>query len=150
MKIELIKISEDRRRILYKINQEEFIINDKVFKCKKNTSNLSSYLNSINSNLMDLLDSSIDNKCLNCNNCVKHNRFERNTFVKYKFCKECEKNEIIKKYDKVKCVICDKEVERKNIVFSTCGDDKCISEHRSNINKTITNTHWSLNNEKEK
>lgn len=149
MKFNLIEINEDRRRILYKINQEEIIINNKIFKCNKNTANLSTYLNSVGSNLITLLNISTNNKCINCDNDVEHNRFERNIYFKYKYCSLCEKEEIIKKYDKIKCIICSNITERKNIIYSTCGDTKCLNKHHNNININITKTHWTLNNKKD-
>ena len=43
-KIKLKILKEDYRRIIYTMDQDSYIINNKVFKIKNNTSNLSIYL----------------------------------------------------------------------------------------------------------
>jgi len=66
MKLKLKIIKEDKRRILYKIDQEYMIIDNKIFKINKSTANLSAYLNSKNDSLLNILNLSIDCKCINC------------------------------------------------------------------------------------
>ena len=148
MKIKLLKIEEDRRRILYKIDQEEYIINGKIFKVKKSTANLSSYLNSIDSSLIKILNLSVDCKCKNCLEYITRNRFERNVFIAYKFCNECDKRNVLNKYNIVKCICCNKEILYKDIKYSTCVNKKCLEEYSNIINNKIKETHWTLNDHK--
>jgi G:T-mismatch repair DNA endonuclease (very short patch repair protein) len=149
LKLKLKKIKEDRRRILYMIDQDEIVINNKIFKCKKNTCNLSAYLNSIGYSLLELLNNSIENNCIHCDEIV-NNRFERNIFITYKFCDKCDKRSIIRIYDDVMCSVCGKTIKRKDIVYSTCGNLNCLNEQRLNNNNIIKNTHWSKSSEKDK
>lgn len=141
IKVKLKKIKEDKRRIIFIIDQDEILINDKKFKCRKNMSNLSSYLNTIKYSFVELLNNSINNNCI-CGSEIKNNRFERNMFITYKYCNMCDNRSIIRKYDDVKCTICGKIVKRKDIVYSTCGDAECIKHQRLNNNINIKNGHW--------
>lgn len=143
MKIKLKKIKEDRIRIIYKIDQYDINLDNKIFKINKNTSNLSAYLNNKGDNLINFLNKSINNKCINCSNTVTKNRFERNKFITYKFCDNCNNIENWNKYDKVNCIICNTELFKKDMIFSTCGKEECKNTHRNNINKIIKNTHWT-------
>lgn len=142
-KIKLKKIKETTTRVLYKIDQDRYRIGGVDFKVRRSTANLSAYLNKNNSNLVDLLTYSVDNnKCYNCSESVSTNRFSRNTFVKYKFCKNCDTSEIKRGFRLTKCIICEVEILYKDIIFSTCGNDECIKEHRNDINESIKETHW--------
>lgn len=144
MKIKLLKIYEDNNRILYKIDQDDYLINDKIFKIKKSTANLSRYLKTINTSLVETLNLSVECKCKNCLEDININRFERNVFITYKFCKKCDNRRIKNKFKIVNCVICNKEILYKDVKFSTCGDIKCLEEYRSSINDNIKKTHWTL------
>jgi len=144
-KIRLIKKKEDGRRIIYTINQDFYIIDDKKFKIMNNTSNLSTYLNKNGTSLIQLLNTCIGNKCIHCNKDINKNRFERKQFITYKFCETCDIQSIVKLYRNVPCIICGKNVNRKNIIYSTCGDNICISKYRQKINNNISSTHWVNN-----
>lgn len=150
LKFNLIVIDDNRRRIIYKIDQDYIMINNKKFKCRKNTSNLSKYLNENDYSIIKILNNSIHNKCINCNNIVTNNRFERNKFFTYKFCDRCDNENIRKKHDIINCIICDKPIKRKDIVYSTCGNNKCLDEYRKRINNNIKKTHWTLSEDKER
>ena len=149
MKIDLLKIKEDNRRIIYKINQDVIILNDKKFKIKKSTTHFSMYLNTIGKSLIEVLNESINTDCIHCSNKIKHNFFARNRFVTYKYCKDCDNRKIIKLYKVCNCIICHKQSFYKNMVFSTCGSDDCLKKHRHNINEKIKNNHWSKTSKQE-
>lgn len=140
--IKLKILKEDYRRIIYTMDQDSYIINNKVFKIKNNTSNLSIYLNNANSSLIELLNKSVECECINCGGAITHNRFERKKFITYKFCNKCESTNIVNYYKPIQCVVCGKNVYKKNIIYSTCGDDKCIKTHKQNTYNNIKKTHW--------
>ena len=115
-----------------------------------NTSNLSTYLNKNNSSLLNLLNISINNnKCINCGDEIIHNRFERNLFTTYNFCKKCDISKIVKQYKNVECIICGKKVFKKDIVYSTCGSDNCIKKHKQTTYNNIKETHWTHSDNRE-
>lgn len=149
MEIKLKIIKENLLRVLYKIDQSEIIINSKIFKIDKSTANLSNYLNKNNYNLLELLNNSIDNKCICCSDSVVDNRFERKTFITYKFCKKCIIEKKYKKFKIKRCSICGKEIYKKDMINNTCGLDICLDNKRNDINKSIKDTHWTKNLNKE-
>lgn len=149
MEIKLIKINEDERVIFYKINQDEFIIDNKIFKIRKTTANLSNYLNLNNYSLIELLNNSIDCcKCKNCYDLVNRNKFGRNVFITYKYCKNCDNKKTRKKYTVIKCKFCSIEVLYKDSKKLTCGNVLCLDKYKKYVNSRIKETHWSLSENK--
>ena len=143
MKLKLKLLKEQNGRKIYIIDQEIFIIDGISFKIKKNTSNLSKYLNKKGSSILILLNNSINNKCYNCDTKISKNRFERNKFITYNFCEKCNNRKIKNKYKNKKCCVCGKELLSKNIKYSTCGEIECLKIKRNDVSKRIKNTHWS-------
>jgi len=141
--MKLKKIKENSIKNMYKIDQDILNINDKVFKIKKSTSNLSAYLNSVNLSLVGYLNQYIDKYCLCCGCEIKKNRFERNIFHTYKFCDKCIKEKKYKLFVKKKCSICNGEVLKKDLIRGTCGDDNCLMIFNKNKNNRIKDTHWT-------
>ena len=149
-KLKLKLIKEDTQRNIYVIDQEYVMISDKKFKIDKSTSVLSTYLNKNNSNLILYLNSNINNNCIHCGKEIDFNRFERNKFITYKYCKDCNNTKTTIMYKKIYCIVCGKEILNKDKIFSTCGDEDCINEHKKNVYQKITDTHWSKTIDKEK
>jgi hypothetical protein len=142
IKYKLIK--EDLYRNVYVIDTDVLELSGKTFQLKKSLSNLSSFLNKMDTTLIEFLNSNLShNRCLSCDDEITKNRYERNKFITYKFCDKCNKRNIKNKYKKVKCVVCNKTILHKDVIFSTCGDNKCIDTHREKINNSISKTHWT-------
>jgi G:T-mismatch repair DNA endonuclease (very short patch repair protein) len=144
--MKLKKIKEDSIKIMYKIDQDILELDNKTFKIKKNTSNLSAYLNSVSSSLVKYLNGCVMTlDCEHCGNEIMKNRFERNIFYSYKFCETCIKNKNYKLYKKEKCSICHNVVLKKDLIFGTCGNVECVTVYKKNKNKRIKDTHWTKN-----
>jgi len=150
-KIKLIKIKEDNRRIIYKIDQQFYILNGKSFKIDKCISMFNCYLKSnLNIDIIEILNSSIDDLyCKNCGEKIIKNRFDSNNFYTYKFCDNCDNKKIRSLYKEIECIICKKIVYKKDIIYSTCGDENCINKHKKTTYKNIKDTHWSKTDKKE-
>lgn len=140
--MKLKKIKENTIKIMYKIDQDVVELDDKKFKVKRCTSNLSSYLNKNSSSLLEYLNLFVNNNCIHCGEEINNNRFERNIFHTYKFCKACIKDRKHKLYKEYKCSMCGKVVLKKDMVQGTCGDDVCLSLYKEYKNNRIKETHW--------
>lgn len=148
-KIELKIIRSDRRRTIYTSNQCNYNINGKIFDISISFKELNDYLKTIDVNLIDILNNSIVNTCINCGCCVDNNKISNKIFTTHKFCSNCLNYKTVQLYDLKDCVICGKTVLYKDIVFSTCGNKDCIDSHKLYIRNRIKDTHWCNTNKKD-
>lgn len=147
IKLKFIKnIFDKYHQSIFEIDQDRYLINGKEFLIKKSTSNLSAYLNSINTSLIELLQQNIDNICKECGKKTKV-LFYRKKLRVYHFCStKCQKKY---KNDNIIniCQICKKEFlnfEKDVSFYGTCGNKKCIDNHHKNRKENIKKNHWIL------
>jgi len=129
-------------RDIYIIDQNDFIINNKIFKVKRSLSNLTRYLNSINKNIINLFD--MNNICKECRNFTKI-FFSRNKLTVYHFCSvKCQQK--YKKDNSINtCVVCGKKFLRKYKkieYYGTCGNLECIEKRKQKRKDSIKKFHW--------
>lgn len=123
------------------IDQKIYEINNKKFRVKNSLSNLSFYLNSIGSSLINLFGKSIEHKCKECSKDTKIT-FYRNKLRVYHFCSViCQRNYKNKNRVLV-CSMCMKKYKQKNRIYNTCGDNSCIEKKKKIRNKNISKNHW--------